>query len=337
MALIFAMAIPGFIGTAFPAKAPETTEAYAAQKDYYMTWGRDVSEKDYKKMAKKWLDYEPKRCNGWMTEVMNDVYGIPMSIGWWVEGTRNNFRKNTTVKPIKILSGSYSKIKKNIDMVRPGDIVFFNYAENGKGVWSHVALIGEDESLWHCTATSPGEKTGKYLTLTKWMKKYGGPKGEHGSPGSYAEVWRVLSSFEPEDTVNVTKGKLVKTDSKTAKYQKGNVIVIRERIEYEADGPIVGSKVRVKAVLNVNKESGSETVPGKFIVRGQKYDKSEDLVYKIKDKGAINIYYRFRVSSKKLKAGDTVTPQVTIETTGGDKIYAYNKAGRASRTVIFGE
>ena len=311
-------------------------EAYAAQKTYYKTWGKDISEKDYEKMAEKWPDYEPKRCNGWMTEVMNDVYDIPMSMGWWVEGTRNNFRKNSTVKPVKILSGAYSKIKKNIDKVKPGDIVFFNYAENGKGVWSHVGLIGEDGSLWHCTATSPGEKTGKYLTLTKWMKKYGGPKGEHGSPGSYAEVWRVLSSFETDDAVKVNKGRLTKTSVKTARYQKGNYIVIQEKISYKADGPIVGKKIRVKATLNVNKSDGGKTVVGRYITRGQRYSGNEDLTYKIKKSGEINIYYRFRISSKKIKQEDTVTPQVTIETRSGKRIFAYTKPGRESRTVTFG-
>ena len=334
MSLAFCVIYCG-MATGFLNMTDGSSEAYAAQKSYYKSWGKDISEKDYEKMADKWPDYEPKRCNGWMTEVMNDIYDIPMSMGWWVEGTRKNFRNNSTVKPIKVISGDYDKIKKNIDKVQPGDIVFFNYAENGKGVWSHVGLIGEDESLWHCTATSPGEKTGEYLTLTKWMKKYGGPKGEHGSPGSYAEVWRVLSSFDPAGTVKVTKGKLLKTDVKTARYKKGDYVELQEKIEYEASGPVVGSKVRIKATLNVNKQEGTETVAGRFITRGERQSGTEDLTYKIEKNGIIYIYYRFRISPKKLKVGYTVTPQVRIETLSGKKIYAFTKAGRKSRTVSF--
>ena len=97
----------------------------------------------------------------------------------------------------------------------------------------------------------------------------------------------------------------------------------------------MGTKVRVKATLNVNKKEGTETVAGRFITRGERQSGTEDLTYKIKEKGTIYIYYRFRISPKKLKTGYTVTPQVRIETLSGKKIYAFTKAGRKSRTVSF--
>ena len=57
--------------------------------------------------------------------------------------------------------------------------------------------------------------------------------------------------------------------------------------------------------------------------------------YTIKKDGELNIYYRFRISSKKIKPEDTVTPQVTIETKSGKRIFAYTKPGRESRTISF--
>ncbi len=307
------------------------TSSAQAAGNYYKVWGKDISEKDYKVMTKKWPDYEPLRCNGWMTEVMKEVYDIPMSMGWWVIGTRTNFLNNSTVKPIKITEGTYKTIKKNMDLVKPGDIVFFNYSTDGKGTWSHVALMGEDDMLWHCTATSPGAKTGKYRTLPGWMKEQ---SGSHG-PGNYAEVWRVLSSFDRTSSTTVSYGRL-DGKKKTAIYRKGRKIIIRDTITYKADGPIVGKKISITATLNVNEpaQKGSKfaLAKGVKIASGQKYSGTKTLKYKVKKSGKINIYYQFNINSKKLSAGDTLTSYTNIKL-GSKSIARYTKAGVKSRTV----
>ncbi|MCR4709546.1 MAG: hypothetical protein K5653_04750 [Clostridiales bacterium] len=270
----------------------DSQSAAFAAEDYYKTWGNDVSEKDYQRMADKWPDYEPLRCNGWMTEVMKEVYDIPMSMGDWVIGTRTNFLNNSTVKPVKVISGSYAEIKETVDKVKPGDIVFFNSDKGGNGVWTHVGLIGKDHGLWHCTATSPGSKTGKYKTLTSWMKKY----QNQGEYGAYAEVWRVLSSFKAASKVQVTKnnypGKL-----RVAKYKKGIAVTVRQTLTYKADGPLVGKKINITATLNKNKVKQENGVlvytKSKKITDGEKFGGSTNLKYTLKKSGKIKIYYRF--------------------------------------------
>ena len=309
----------------------DSQSAAFAAEDYYKTWGNDVSEKDYQRMADKWPDYEPLRCNGWMTEVMNEVYDIPMNMGDWVIGTRTNFLNNSTVKPVKVISGSYAEIKETVDKVKPGDIVFFNSDKGGNGVWTHVGLIGKDPGLWHCTATSPGAKTGKYRTLPGWMKEQ---SGSHG-PGNYAEVWRVLSSFDRTSSTTVSYGRL-DGKKKTAIYRKGRKIIIRDTITYKADGPIVGKKISITATLNVNEpaQKGSKfaLAKGVKIASGQKYSGTKTLKYKVKKSGKINIYYQFNINSKKLSPGDTLTSYTNIKL-GSKSIARYTKAGIKSRTV----
>ncbi|MBR6473135.1 MAG: hypothetical protein IKS99_05385, partial [Firmicutes bacterium] len=290
---------------------PESITADAATS-YYKFWGSDVSEGDLQMMADKWPDYEPLRCNGWMNEVMNEVYDISMNMGSWVDGTRYNFTHNSTIKPTKVVEGTYQTIKDNMDKIKPGDIVFFNYASDGKGVWSHVAIMGEKNILWHCTATSPGSKTGKYLTLLKWMDKYGGPNGEHGSPGTYAEVWRVLSTFDSSRTVVITKGAL-KGKKRTVGYSVGKRIVVKETIAYEAYGPIVGKKVSVTAKLCKNKKVDDGYVKGITIANGERFYGNKELKYTVKKSGKMFIYYRFNISKKKLSVTSTLTPHVTVK------------------------
>ena len=309
----------------------DSSTAYAATK-YFKTWGTDISEADFQKMAKKWPNYEPKRCNGWMTEVMNDVYKIPMKMGNWVSGTRSNFLKNSTVKPVKVVSGTYATIKKNIGLVKPGDIVFFNSSKKGKGVWTHVALVGEDHMLWHCTATSPGKKTGKYKSLTSWMKKY----RKQGQYGAYAEVWRVLSTFSADSTVKITSGSY-NGQKYTAKYSKGDQITVVESINYKASGPVVGKYVSITASLNKNIKTdndGNVTYSkGTKITSGQKYKGSTKLSFKLKKSGTINIYYRFKVSES-LADTDTMSVFTKIEY-GGKTLKNYSKAKDKKRTIEF--
>lgn len=310
----------------------DSQSAAFAAEDYYKTWGNDVSEKDYQRMADKWPDYEPLRCNGWMTEVMNEVYDIPMNMGDWVIGTRTNFLNNSTVKPVKVISGSYAEIKETVDKVKPGDIVFFNSDKGGNGVWTHVGLIGKDHGLWHCTATSPGSKTGKYKTLTSWMKKY----QNQGEYGAYAEVWRVLSSFSVKSKVKITwnnyPGKL-----RIAKYKKGLNITVRQILTYKAYGPLVGKKINITATLNKNKvtqDNGTISyTKSKKVTDGEKLNGSTDLKYTLKDSGKIKIYYRFTIDDK-IKENTSMTVFTKIKY-GSEVLKNYSEAGSPLRMIRF--
>ena len=308
------------------------TEAKADAASYYKSWGKDITEEDFQMMSDKWPDYEPKRCNGWMTEVMNDVYKIPMSMGSWVDGTRRNFLNNSTVKPIKVVAGTYSHIKENVDLIQPGDIVFFNTDKQGKGIWSHVALIGEDHMMWHCTATSPDKKTGKYKSITSWMKDY----RHQGEYAAYAEVWRVLSKFSVKSKVNVYHGRY-QNKLRVAKYKKGKDIVIHERLIYTADEPIVGKKVALTSTLNkiYSKGAGDSRVyvKGKKITAGEKYGGSTELKYKVKKSGTMHIYYRFKIDDRIKK-----TSKLTVFTKvkyGSRVLKNYKRAGGNLRTIRF--
>ena len=311
----------------------DSGKAYAATS-YYKVWGKNISEDDYQKMAEKWPDYEPLRCNGWMTEVMNEVYKIPMRMGNWVIGTRTNFLNNSTVKPVKVVAGTYSYIKENVDLIKPGDIVFFNSSKKGNGVWTHVALIGEKHMLWHCTATSPGKKTGKYKSITSWMKKY----RKEGEYGAYAEVWRVLSSFDVKSEVKLIKGKY-KDKIRVARYKMGTDVTVKETLSYTADGPIMGKKIKITASLNKNVRRTIDGVPkiikGRRIAKGEKLKGSTDLTFKIKKSGEIKIYYRFTVDEV-IKKNTNLTAFTKIKY-GKKVLKNYSKVRATYRTIGFHE
>ena len=321
------MAMPSF-GLVF---GSGQSAAYAAE-DYFKTWGKDISEKDYERMSEKWPDYEPLRCNGWMTEVMKEVYDIPMSMGDWVIGTRTNFLNNSTVKPVKVTAGSYSEIKEKVTLIKPGDIVFFNSDKGGNGTWTHVALIGEDHMMWHCTATSPGSKTGKYKSITGWMKKY----QNQGEYGAYAEVWRVLSSFSVKSKVKITwnnyPGKL-----RIAKYKKGKNITVRQTLTYKAYGPLVGKKIDIVASLNKNKVTRDNGNPvytkSKKVTDGEKFKGSKNLRFTLKDSGKIKIYYRFTIDDK-IKESTSMTVFTKIKH-GSKVLKNYSEAGAPLRMIRF--